>query len=55
MDTFINMVGRTLSQCIHVSNHLTVHFKYLNNFVNYTSKKLGGKNPLSPRVMGNGD
>ena len=33
-----------LSQCIHVSNHHPVHFKYLTTlFFNYTTIKLGGK------------
>ena len=43
MDVLINLMGGILSQCIHISNHHIVHFKYLKIlFVNYTSVKLGG-------------
>ena len=39
--------GEILSQCIWISNHHTVHFKYLTIlFVNYTSIKLGEKKTL---------
>ena len=41
----INLIVVIISQCMYVSNHQVVHFKYTHLFVNYTSVKLRGEQP----------
>ena len=42
-----------ISQCIHISKHQVVHYKYIQFlFINYTSQKLRGKNlPNSIQIV----
>ena len=55
LDVLINSMGRILSQCICVSNHHIVYFKYLTlSFVNYTSIKLKKKFKLDDKKGGGG-
>ena len=42
MDVSINLTVGIISQCIHISNHHIVHFKYITVLsVNYVSINLG--------------
>lgn len=51
-EVFINLMGRTLLQCIHISNYHVVHFEFLTVFnVNYTSIRLKEKESKGRRVM----
>ena len=46
MKVLIYLIMVIILQCIHISNHQIVYFKYIQFYVNYTSIKVGGNYEL---------
>lgn len=54
-DGCVNSMGGILSQCVHVSDHHVVHFKYLTIlFVNYTLIKIQSQKVKVVKLMHQG-
>lgn len=52
MDVLINSVRGILPQCVHISNHHVVHFKYLMILLgNYNSIKLKNRKHLTDLII----